>query len=258
MQKRHIDRKLYFRELAVTSENYYMPYIQSVKDIHIGMDVLEIGCGEGGNLVPFSKLGCNTLGVDIAECRIREAKEFFKNENLCGEFLVCDFLESQIKSKKFDVILCHDVYEHIPDKNQLLSRAKDLLKPDGVFFISFPSWQMPFGGHQQICRNRFISHIPFIHLLPIGLYKTLLKAFHTEDDTIRELMSIKATRAYISDFEKKIEAISLKIQDKQFYFINPHYEVKFGLRPRLLYSAFARITFIRSVLTSSCFYLVRR
>ena len=29
-----------------------------------------MGCGEGGNLVPFAQLGCRVTGIDIAECRI--------------------------------------------------------------------------------------------------------------------------------------------------------------------------------------------
>lgn len=33
MQKRHIDRLQYFRELAQTSERYFMPYIKDFLDM---------------------------------------------------------------------------------------------------------------------------------------------------------------------------------------------------------------------------------
>jgi len=52
MQERHIDRKRYFDEQAQTSKNYYIPYIEN----NIGYlpnKVLEVGCGEGGNLLSF-------------------------------------------------------------------------------------------------------------------------------------------------------------------------------------------------------------
>ena len=49
MQKRHTDRESYFDEQSQTSKNYYIPYIKEVIG-HIPDKVLEVGCGEGGNL----------------------------------------------------------------------------------------------------------------------------------------------------------------------------------------------------------------
>jgi 2-polyprenyl-3-methyl-5-hydroxy-6-metoxy-1,4-benzoquinol methylase len=54
----------------------------------------------------------------------------------------------------FDIIVMKDVIEHIHDQSRLLARLKDFLKPNGVVFFGFPPWQMPFGGHQQICNNK--------------------------------------------------------------------------------------------------------
>ena len=83
MQYRQSDRKLYFHELSTTSQKYFIPYIEKYKEITHGINVLEIGCGDGGNLLPFSKKGCNTLGVDLAECRISDAKkDFLPHEGL--------------------------------------------------------------------------------------------------------------------------------------------------------------------------------
>ena len=65
MQERQKNRKLYFEELSITSKKYYIPYISKFKKIKEGMNILEIGCGDGGNLLPFAELGCSTTGVDI-------------------------------------------------------------------------------------------------------------------------------------------------------------------------------------------------
>ncbi len=54
MQERHRSREQYFKELAITSRKYFIPYITRYKKIEAGMNILEIGCGEGGNLLPFS------------------------------------------------------------------------------------------------------------------------------------------------------------------------------------------------------------
>ena len=62
MQKRHTDRESYFDEQSQTSKNYYIPYIKEVIG-HIPDKVLEVGCGEGGNLLPFAKAGCRVMGA---------------------------------------------------------------------------------------------------------------------------------------------------------------------------------------------------
>ena len=57
MQERHRNRKLYFDEQVQTTERYVIPYIEAVYPLHEGLRVLEIGCGEGGNLKPFLDRG---------------------------------------------------------------------------------------------------------------------------------------------------------------------------------------------------------
>ena len=56
MQQRHLDRWQYFNELANTSRKYYIDYLKSFLPITSDTKVLEIGCGEGGNLLPFAEL----------------------------------------------------------------------------------------------------------------------------------------------------------------------------------------------------------
>ena len=254
MQERHKNRLRYFMELAATSRDYFIPFIQNYKRIDKGMRVLEIGCGEGGNLAPFSQMGCCTLGIDISEGRIQDAIRFFNKNNLNGEFVTSDIFNYNSKYHTFDIIICHDVMEHIDEKQRLLSLIARLLSSDGVAFISFPAWQMPFGGHQQICRGCITSHLPFIHLLPSALYKLMLS--NESDYCIKELMAIRRTRMTIEMFEKTIRRTpSVCILDRNLYFINPHYKVKFGIKPRRLYSTIGNIPIIRNFFITSCFYL---
>lgn len=72
------DLRKYFFQLAETSRKYYLPYLSSFMSIGEGTDVLEIGCGEGGNLLPFAQAGCQVTGVDMAEDKIRAAGRFFR------------------------------------------------------------------------------------------------------------------------------------------------------------------------------------
>ena len=67
MQQRHENRKTYFQELATTSELHFLPYIHRFTSVTPQSRILEIGCGEGGNLVPFARIGCRVTGIDLSE-----------------------------------------------------------------------------------------------------------------------------------------------------------------------------------------------
>lgn len=263
MQKRHLDRERYFLEQSVTSEKYYMPFITKHLAITSSSRVLEVGCGEGGNLLPFTKLGCEVCGIDQSEVQIRRAK---KNLNSDQKNSIClinaDFLQlspPETEQRLFDVILLHDVIEHIeiPQKAEFLQKISCWLKADGVLFVGFPPWQMPFGGHQQICQSKIVSTIPFMHLMPTSLYRSYLKICGESDGCVSELLSIKRSRTTIEFFEGLVLSNAYSVVDKVFWFINPHYEVKFGLSPRRIYSFLGRIPRIRNYFITSCFYLLK-
>lgn len=258
MQKRHVDRLQYFRELAHTCERYYIPYIKDFLDVQSHISILEIGCGDGGNLLPFAKKGHETVGVDISANRINGAKSFFEIENVYAKFICEDILRLNDYKEYFDLVICHDVIEHIYNKQEMLSRVEYFLKPKGLLFIGFPAWQMPFGGHQQICHNRLLSKLPFFHLLPKGIYKFILSLGRESNECINELLSIKKTRITIEEFENIVAKTSLEVVNRRLYFINPHYEIKFGLKPRLLLNTISNFKYLRNYFTTSCFYILRK
>lgn len=257
MQERQRNRAQYFKELSITSKNYFIPYISLYKKIEAGMNVLEIGCGDGGNLLPFSEMGCNTLGVDIAESRIKDAMLFFEKSGAKGAFIASDIFKLTELEYHFDLIICHDVIEHIENKNVFLKNMKRYLKPQGIIFISFPAWQMPFGGHQQICKGKLVSHLPFFHLLPNSIYKTILKWGREKEGCMKELLEIKKTKTSIELFERIVKQEEIQIIDRTLFFINPHYEIKFGLKPKKLSPIFGSLPYVRNYFTTSCFYMLR-
>lgn len=260
MQKRHTDRQRYFHELENTSREFYLHYLSSHQRLAAGMNVLEVGCGDGGNLVPFAQMGCRVTGMDIAQCRINDAQAYFSGISPDATFICCDFFKCQPprqEADKYDVILLHDVIEHIPDKARFMLQLKAFLKSTGVLFVGFPAWQMPFGGHQQICRSAVCSHLPFIHLLPVALYKGVLRAFGEKDDIVNELLSIKRTRTSIETFERIVGECRFTVEDRVLWFVNPHYKQKFHMKPRRLWRWIYPIKYLRNFVTTSCWYLLK-
>ncbi len=256
MQDRQLNRHLYFRELAYTCEHYFIPYISRFMHVDASLRVLEIGCGDGGNLLPFSRLGCEVTGCDMAECRISDASRFFREESAEGTFIASDVFLLKGLERRFNLIICHDVIEHIPDKGEFMRKCRSLLQPGGFMFMSFPAWQMPFGGHQQICRNRLLSHLPFFHLLPASLYSRILKMGGENEGCISELLDIKRTRCPIELFEKCIPDC-FEVVNRTSWLVNPHYMVKFGLFPLRLPAPFSSVPYFRNFITTSVFYFIK-
>jgi len=257
MQERHKDGNLYFKELSYSTHKYIIPYISRYHNITNQTRVLEIGCGAGGNLEPFIEMGCEVTGFDQDKRRIKEAREILdadKNEriNLFAEnvFNITDL-------GTFDIIFVRDVIEHITDKKYFFDHIKRFLKKDGIIYFAFPAWYMPFGGHQQLCKSKILSSMPYYHILPGVVYKGILKMFGEPKDTIDELMDIKHCQLTIEYFRRLAKKSGYNIVNETLYFINPHYEVKFKLKPRLLNPIIGKIPFIRNFFTTSCFYILR-
>lgn len=255
MQKRHHDRKQYFDELAISSANYFIPYIEQLTEITPKTTIFEIGCGDGGNLLPFARLGCKVTGVDLTAEKIEQAKLFFAEDNLPAKLNVGDIFEVTA-TEQYDIVMVHDVVEHIFQKKEFMEHVKKFVAPGGMVFFGFPAWQMPFGGHQQICKSRLVSNVPFIHLLPKPLYRAVLKRL-CDARAVQELMEIRSTRITIEDFQRLVQTSGYKIVNRKLWFINPHYEVKFGLKPRVLSPAIAAIPYIRNFFSTSCFFVLK-
>lgn len=259
MQKRHLDPQQYINEQAFTTEKYILPFIQQAKKIEPSMQVLEIGCGEAGNLKPFLDLGCKCVGVDFSTPKIEKGKEFFsthpnaKNIRLISE----DIYKTKEFDAQFDIVILRDVIEHIHDQDKFLALMKSLLAPGGIAFFAFPPWQNPFGGHQQICESKILSKLPYYHLLPVPLYKGLLKAFGESDGKISTLLEIKETGISLERFEKTAQKNGYEQILKTLFLINPNYEVKFGLKPRKLTKIIASIPFLRNFFATCGYYIIR-
>lgn len=254
MQDRHTNREQYFDECAKTSSEYFIPFFRDVIDSTRGINVLEIGCGEGGNLYPFALNGCKVVGIDRSGKKISDAKLFFKQKNVSGEFLKINFFEFRT-SEQFDIIIVNDVIEHICDKNMFFKNLNNIISSKTLVFWGFPAWTMPFGGHQQICKNPIVSKIPYIHLLPNTAYSMFLKLFKENDDCINELLDIKKCRISIEGFEKLCKENNHKVLKKKLWIINPHYKSKFGLAPISIPEAVANIKYIMNFISTGCFYI---
>lgn len=125
-----------------------------------------------------------------------------------------------------------------------------------IFLKSMASYSVRFllgkcqGGHQQICRSWILSHSPFIHLLPTSVYRRMLILFGESKECVSELLAIKKTGLSMERFRVLIKSGNLDISQEILWFINPHYQQKFGLMPIKLHVV-NKLRYIRNFFTTS-------
>lgn len=253
----HADRKRYFDIQILNAEKYVIPFIEEKFPIRQGMRVLEIGCGEGGVLKAFINKGCEGVGVELDTPRIDDALKFLPDDVAAGRirFVAKDIYKVDMEKELgglFDIIVLKDVIEHIHDQAKLIGWMKNFLKPGGIVFFGFPPWYMPFGGHQQMCRSR-VSKLPWIHLLPRGIYRWILKK---KKEPVEALMEIRDTGISIERFERICKKEGYRFLHHRHYLLNPIYEWKFGWKPRTQGLLVKAIPFVRNFWTTCVYYII--
>jgi SAM-dependent methyltransferase len=239
---------------------YIIPFIEKTYALKPDTRVLEIGCGTAGVLAAFLDRGYQGVGVDINACSLEYARkalaEYIRSEQLILVAKDIYQVNPEIElNGKFDLIVLKDSIEHIPHQERLLEKMKDFLRPGGVIYFGFPPWQMPFGGHQQMCRNKFLSSLPYVHLLPTPVYKAVLKTFGEMPD---EFIDTKKTGISIERFEKIARYNNYTILSKDYYFINPIYKYKFNMKVRKQLKIIGSLPYLRNFLTTGVFYLLQK
>lgn len=258
MQERHTDPRRYFDEQGRSTAKHIVPFIEQIRAIENDMHVLEIGCGEAGNLQAFLDKGCSCVGVDFSQEKIEKGKEFYKDHvhvsNL--QLISSDIYETSEFDHQFDIIILRNVIEHIHNQDRFMKLLKDLMDNKGIVFFAFPPWQNPFGGHQQICENKFLSILPYYHLLPKAAYRFVLRSLGESEAKITTLLEIKETGISIERFERTFKNNGYKQSIKKLFLINPNYEIKFGLKPRKLWTIFAIVPWLRNFLCTCGYYVI--
>ena len=257
----HKDKERYFNIQYWTARDYIIPFVKDYINFDKELKVLEIGCAEAGVLKAFTENNHKTMGIEMAAPRVELAKQFMAKELEAGliQFRTDDIYDIATEKDlpfKFDLIILKDVIEHIHKQENFIPRLKDFLNEGGKVFFAFPPWQMPFGGHQQVLDNAFLSKLPYFHLLPMPIYKGIMKLFGERPEKIEDIAEIKETGISIERFEKLCKKSDLKIYAEKHFLFNPIYKWKFGLNPREQFGFITKLPYIRNYFTTCAYYLV--
>lgn len=124
--------------------------------------VLELGCGDGANLIPmaYSLPHSQFLGIDLAGRPIAKGQAMIEALGLKNISLQqIDILDFPPSAGEFDYIITYGIYSWVPEpvRDKILAISKAHLAPQGVAFVSyntFPGWRL-----RQMMREMMQYHV---------------------------------------------------------------------------------------------------
>ena len=145
--------------------------------------VLVDGCGVGIYIRALRAVTPQVVGLDIEPARVADSYEYSPLVNVAaGEQL-------PYPSNHFDLILSHEVIEHVQDDAQALAEMVRVLKREGRAVIFCPNRLYPFETHGHYWRGVYhFGNTPLINYLPDLLRHKL--APHVRAYTVKDLKNL--------------------------------------------------------------------
>lgn len=236
-------------------EKYLLPLLREwgVKIEH--KTLLDVGCGDGGGMSALYDAGMHCKGFDIEAPRIALANAMRGNRTF--EAIIGNIYKEPIPfdGETFDLVVLHDVYEHLEKKVETLRTLQRYMKPNGFLLITFPPYYSAFGAHQQLLKSK-LGRLPFFHLLPFTLTKILPLLKTEEQFFVAEIQKLGKMKMGIAKFERYVQQANLTIAKKKFYLISPNH-IRFGLHP-IEAGVLGKIPGLRELLVSGVVYLLKQ
>ncbi len=100
------------------------------------LSVLDVGCGGGLLCEPLARLGAAVTGIDPAERNIPAAESHAKRSGLTIAYRCAAAEDIAAEGGQFDIVLCMEVIEHVPDPRDFVAACAGLIKPSGILICS--------------------------------------------------------------------------------------------------------------------------
>ncbi|MDP2208984.1 MAG: methyltransferase domain-containing protein [Bacteroidota bacterium] len=247
------DRKYWQYEYDVVAK-HLLPLLKECGLNSNGETLLDVGCGDGGGVSAFYDAGFVCKGFDIETRRVELANAMRQERNfemVYGNIYDEDFPYSK---EQFDLIVLHDVFEHLGKKELVLEKLKSCLKSDGRILITFPPYYSAYGAHQQLLKSK-MGKLPFFHLLPFSIPFLIDKFPNEEKSFVEEIKKLASLKMGIHKFEKLLERCGLSVEQVRKYIIGPNH-IRFGLKP-ISAGWFGNIPILNEIVSSGIVYLLK-
>jgi SAM-dependent methyltransferase len=133
------------------------------KDFSQINSVLEVGCGDGCNLLPYHLMGKSVTGCDFDS-------RFLEPGRKQGLNLIQGDIKNIPEDNIFDLIILIHSFEHVLDLDETINLVSKHLRPDGFVFLEVPGiigWNQTRAASFQSMglksSNNFLNYLQFQH-----------------------------------------------------------------------------------------------
>lgn len=177
-----------------------------------GKRVLEIGVGQGTDLMQFAKEGAEVFGVDITDNHLELTKCNFVLQKKEVDLRKADATSLPFPDEYFDCVYSFGVLHHIPEIDKVMTEIQRVLKPGGGVMIALYHKWSAFHIFWKLLANGLrngwlfskgyagllatiesgadgVAVKPWVKLYSKSEMRRLLKAFEIEDVSIHQLMA---------------------------------------------------------------------
>jgi ubiquinone/menaquinone biosynthesis C-methylase UbiE len=146
-------------EQLVAGRRAYAPWLAEALAYQAsrGLDVLDVGCGQGIDLVEYARAGAHVTGIDLTPRHVDLARRHVEATGLPATIVQGDTEQLPFDDACFDRVCSNGVLHHTPDIAAALREIRRVLRPRGEARItvynrrSFHYWlsQVLLGGIVQ-------------------------------------------------------------------------------------------------------------
>lgn len=129
--------------------------------------ILENGCGVGAYLSRLAPDAGFAVGLEVERERGAEALALCKSKSQQGAVINAVGEELPFAAESFDLILSHEVLEHVADDRKCVEEIVRTLKPGGRLVLFVPNRGYPFETHGIYRNGRYeFGNKLFVNYLP--------------------------------------------------------------------------------------------
>jgi ubiquinone/menaquinone biosynthesis C-methylase UbiE len=141
-----------------------------------GRKVLDAGCGAGGTALSFAEEARFVAGLDI-EARFRGTGTRLQQEKgiPAAGFVKGDGVRLPFRGGSFDLVLSHEVIEHIYEGPGYLRDLARVLRPGGILYLSTAPYLSLTGAHLPRLRLPLPVHLVLGRRATLRLFHALAR-----------------------------------------------------------------------------------
>ena len=125
-----------------------------------GLTILDIGCGGGLISEPLARLGGLVTAIDPAEENIEVARFHAKEQGLKIDYRAARVEQIAQGGKLFDVAVCLEVVEHVPNPEALIASCAETVRPGGLLIMSTINRTMMAYGLAIVAAENLLGWLP--------------------------------------------------------------------------------------------------